>query len=610
MMKGFAKKGKYLAMMLLAFSLIFAGCATGGSSEEDSAGINDQGGVAAIPFKMDMDSGKLTVGDGTGPVVANINGHTVEVVNGNSTLTQCLGTGPYECWLRVWNRDSDEYMANVFVTLSRCPDCDAYPWQLDNADAFNTSDPAFPTLSDAFTVHTSRDGFALIPGEVGAASPINTVGIAYVSDVYFPEILQDPSNPYGAPLRLMPSSVYKNDWMIMPQCGMRSQPWIFSGSFPDPQFEFWGTVVADYFPMTPIGDPRYNTTTKSTLYIILSDVVNTATTDPYISRFRNGTPQRSNVLAGFGAPGNVSVTTRSISGLQYYFGLTLGMEASDWMENQVYADYRVADGYYYYGVVSTLISWDSNVATGISISGNTKKTGGTALTASYQWLALNVPVDYNQDKYSTYASLKFVDWAEQSHFASVSCRLNDPSLGTQNKFRFFPVSGSYIDDAGRKIWIMSSNIPKVMGQRGFAKVVWQGLTSYSGAYNIINSIDTGYIQDGIDPDVDIWAYTRIYKLNKNASAIGTGTEFRAETFSGFFDFRVYHNNKTMTGPVSGGPFAPGTDDIMDPTVPGGCSEEFCTLLGGLEVSNWQIRHRGNPIEGTYQAWNVGICIAP
>jgi hypothetical protein len=667
MMKGFVKKG----LVLMALALLVASCAPGGSQEGAASPKPDQSS-SLIPITMDPANHQLTIGDGNGPGTAVVDGHSIEIVDGTSTAAVCQddGTGNSNCWVRLWNRDTDDYMANAFVVTTKCAACTAGtggPHIFDNADAVNVYDPAFiPTINALDNAIGALNGYTTHDfASIGSAGQLNGAGITYVSDCLNDVSPDDAKkcNPFGARLKDFPSGAVqaKPEWMIGPKCGMKSELWNFGGSNLA-LFHFVASVKANWFPMNPIGadlipgtgddDPRFDFTNFNTVYISLA-ALDSPGTKPgsalYRNRYRPGSFQRSTILAGYGAPGGNSVTTIVRTGaVQKYFGINVGIEASNRLELMPHAS-KANKQYEYYKMVATILTWNPKALIQIDTGDSWKLTktggslfnsGGSANTITYQCVvaldcqnyftssAVELRPDYagSGGINTTAGYIAIMNWIDDYNGNGAWQYFSPDDIYSTMNGDLIKIKAAATYNAGTPtspVWVkVGREIPKRFGHRGFAKVKWQAGGLTDGGLHAVQMNNTGLIQDGIDAEPEAWAYMFIMKVNVAGLApVGTGTEIKLDYYGTFttyeylksnntFDTRTLYPpqpsppNGTNAGPAVADPIF--SDDNNTINVTSGSDQ---IVANGVEQVNKMLRHRAPGGKfGGFQAWNVGICI--
>lgn len=654
-MKGFVKKG----LLLLALGVLIAGCAA--PAEEDAISSSKDGNIEGIPMILDPANQKLTIGDGSEnyKIVQTFDGHSIQMMNGGTGGgSACVsdGAGNSQCWIRLFNRDSDEYMANAFAMYSYCESCTLTNHIMDNFDAANLSAAGDlcwdsvkqePKVLDACTVHLpATTTFANMGGSTpittSSTPPYNGGAIAYVSDSFFPELAASPQNPFGAPMHVLQSitTPVKADWMIAPQCGYGSQMWDFGGT-DTTQFPFWVTVKAAWFQMNPFGDngvvgggnddPRFDFQNYDTWYLVATDLVSSTLDTTWQKKFRPGSIYRSNVLAGYkpawakaaaGWTAGKSTFDLPVStGVQKYFAVNVGLDAANRLENQVMG-LRTNLQYEYYQQIGTLISWNNRVIQHNASAGwLLTKAGGTRFQQKATPLCVvQSGCDDNMNN-SSGTDIRFDPAA-----VATAAAINTPNagyVGTINKnpmatggywsyfnygesYTYVPMDGTWdeitigpVDPADVR------NIPKSFCIRGFTKI------------RCMNNHDaTCVTQDGPDSDPELWLYQIVFK--GQASALNLGTDIKLETHSQYtaeiyrrvigglvdqFDSQDPHPTDNTT---NAGPFK--RDVVTYFNIIDGMTVTVGSNSGTIAFGNKAIRHRGPVKSASHQGWNLSVCI--
>lgn len=596
MMKRFEKSGKLLALAFLAVALVFAGCTApgGGSSSSESApaGTDSQGSYGTVPISIDGESGRMEIGESGLYDVISVDGRSVEVKNGDTSISgglgQCSGSGgDVQCWIKVINRDPDEYMANVFLYGTACTDCvDAV---MDTAD-----------LSHGGTTTASGDSIVDVPPEIGG------VGVCYAEDGVFPARFP-PFNEFGCSSFDTPGVNDKPIQHLHPECGQRSELWDFGVQAA--QYHFTGYVEADFFPFNPAGadrtpgtaddDPRYDFENYTTIYVMLSELDNVG---PAVYRY--GSYLRSTALAGYGA-----ATDGVTLAPGRYFGLSLAIEYPNRIEGRPMAerDLFPANGYEYYNQYAMFFRYDPFVVEKVA---GTHKTGAGSIVrdgAQYMCFDVNDCTGIGKQSYS--------------HLDPISEGTNVYSgpgwIGTYRSiatnFAYFGTRNYYWDNTAltpAKLYA-SGLVPQEGGHKGVAYLdtVWAGQSLWS--------INTGIrmTQEGVDaaPEMPISFW---YFWVKGTS--GEGSSFWVDTFGSFTQFNMAHTALTYNPSGTKG----GTDDWTDYCAPyytGGDQVHFCEpgqptsvyVVGqGVENMNPNIGQQGEltPGRGGIQQWPAYICV--
>jgi hypothetical protein len=614
MMKRFVNGGKIVGLMLLAAGLIFAGCAgpngTGGSSES-SAPAAVQNSYGAVPISLDPKTGDFSIGAGDGlSDITMVAGHTVEIKNGSTSIVAGKGncgagggTGDVHCWIKIINRDSDELMANVFLTGSKCKNCGTAT--MDNADNVN-GDTTKPIGGTALSV------------------PINGNGFCFAEDGKFPS--KRPFNFYGCSTVFTPGS-YKPVQMLHPSCGQRTEMFDFGNQVA--KYSFYASVAAQYFPWNPLGpdltpktgddDARYNFQNYTTVYMILTDF-NTAPSGKAL--YALGSWKRSNILAGYNPAGGAVSGVSLVPGT--YFSVNVAVEAPDRIESYMMADKNLfpsnPNGYEYYNQSAIMFRYNpaavervKAVHKGFAYGAGAKypcyTAGNCTATGSELYQHLDVIVDNTNSLYG-------VGWI--AFYRSI------PENFILYGGNAFSLSVDYLTDNGGKIHITKSAYAcRECGHKGFAKVN-HAFVGGSIKWSNTNPANPAMTQDGIDaaPENTINIY---HFFTRGADVVGNimhgrGSEFRADTFGSYTQFNLVHTNSTLfPGGTKGAP----SDDWTDYCAPfyvGGGNIHYCkpaepvasyAVYQGVENQSPLILQGGEAVAGSkggIQTWGVYVCI--
>lgn len=605
-MKRFEQGGKLLGIALVALALLFAGCSQP-SSEEGSAA--SPSGSSAVTIPMEMKDGNLIIGDGAGLGVAKLNGHTVEIRNGD---TGCFAAGDVaNCWVRVINRDAAVYMANVKVKLNGCTTC--LTASMDNADALNgnTTHPIIPV--PPYT----------LGGDFGASTGVNVFnGTEFMlvedGDYRFSAM---PFNKFGAPLHTNPSGSVKPFQTLHPTCGARSILWDFGGQTVN--YRFYASLTAQYFNATPWGPDqipgngddtdaaRYDAVNSSTYYVQITDLADKfGAANPRRAWYRIGSNVRSNVLSGYGAilPG------RAILANNRYFGVNVSAEYPNRMEGQIVGTSVGFTNYEWYSQFAYLLRYDPKTVRRVTANGKTGGAVGTAITAGTQTtcMAANCTNGLLETFRENDVPASGYGWGYISTSEGVPTASNFTWVGT----------GQYLTLLGGIANVNATGIaPQYFGHKGRAQI----RHNVGGPAVTITSAATAVTQDGVDaaPELTLAMYFFQVKLKGSGNIVGRGSEFSIDQFSGFTSYSLGYTNGTLW-PESGFSTSGGSDDWLGycwPFTAGhtGNLEMGCDpvasmfdykIYSGNESSNVLILQSGEstPLYGAYQAWNAYICV--
>jgi len=603
-MKTFAKVGNFLALAILAAGLAFGGCQ--GQDESSSEGPAPAGtqNYALFPITITpgIEPGRagLEIGeDGLGAVII-INGHSVEIVNGDTSIVggegRCAdyGFGDVHCWIKLVNRDSNEWMTNAFIVGTNTQNyIDA---TLDNCD-----------LADAVGGDTCKPiGGPDIP------TPATGVGICYAEAGVF-ENRTEPYNEYGCPVQGTTTDAVKPFQMLHPECGAKSELWDFGVQVS--QFTMFGSVIADYHPINPLGNPDFDFNNYATVYLMLVDLDDV---NPGMGIWRIGDARRSTVLAGYGAADSGASIPRDD-----YFVVNFGVEFADRIETYHMADRTQVGGpsnlgYEYYYQYSVLMRYNPRAVGTVQSAHKTLqgKVWGPGLWEHCQ-IGLNcslLEMEFNDHLFPLLPADSFEDTSEG--WVGFYRRL------ASNFDRYFTtaVGVDYTTAGGGVIhWSYYMYIPQEMGHKGVAHInrayvgksisyhYWGG-TTYSPDSKVI-------AQQGVDPDIDAWLGVWYFYTKPGAS--GLGSEFMVEVYSSYTQFNLAWTDVTLE---PGGPHGGLSDDWIDYCWPMEAGPHGCD---GAKTAADYIVHEGKetvnlnlPLGGTdahggpggVQAWNVYVCV--
>lgn len=573
MMKRFEKSGKWMGLVLVALGLLFAGCA--GPSSEEGASASQSGQTMGIP--VEVNNGNLVIGDGSGSAVVALRGHTVEVANGG---TACANAGDAStCWIKVVNRDSDEYMVNTIVRTSFCSTCSG-AMQFDNAD-----------LTNGNTTHTP-----VIDGNVGAPSPINGAEFCVVEDGAYNYGPTAPFTAKGCQTHAAPVSSIKPYQSLNPSCGARSVLWDFGGQT-TPNYRFYVDVRGTYLPWNPLSDGRYEFQDHTTTYIMLADYADKIPGAPNRSWYRLGSYIRSNVLSGYGGPAKATMVARQ------YFAVNVAIEYPDRIESRAMGDKSRFTNYEYYIQFAALIHYNPAVVQRITANGKTTK--GTAFNYGAGTSGIGDVCTLNncgkgKETYRGYQDPTGSQTGEGVGFIFTYEQISN------NAFSYFSISSVYATvNGGKATALAGSELPAQFGHHGVAHLAL-GAHSYAS---------TGVIQEGVDakPEMPLAMYS--FKVQPTATS-GKGSEFILDQYASYTGFSYGWTNETMAGG-----FYAGTDDWASYCWPmyGTPANQGCDLLRPTsdyiiysqnENSNPAISQTGFavPLKGAYQGWNAYLCI--
>jgi hypothetical protein len=610
-MKRFASDGRILALILIAVGLMFAGCAApseNGGSAESAAPADIQSSYGVVPISINGGNGALTIGsqaDGLSDVTT-VGGHNVEIVSGSTSIVGGKGTcsgimGDVKCWIKLVNKDPSSGMYNVSLNADSAKNCiNCGTAVFNNADNVNGD--------------TTR---AVGGGNID--TPILGSGFCYAEDGNFGG--NKPYNAQGCSTYYTPSNSYKPIQTLHPACGQRSELLDFGNpADPTARYTFWASVSATYFPWNPVGadgvpntaddDARYDFQNYTTVYMIIADLANV---NPGSGRYLWGSWKRSNVLAGWGSPGNGSGTNLAAG---TYFGVNVAVEAPDRVENYYMADVQHLTsnprGYEYYFIHSIFFRYNPFVIERVRAthSGQPIKSGAQDLCATpalcqvlgYESNSHLEPVADGSNSFYGFGWVALYRW-EQS-----------------DSFYYYAAYSSqdYNTDAGGVIHIaQSAKVCQECGQKGFAKMnrAFLGATIYS---TNTSAAKPAFTRDGPDPAPENTIMVYHFFVKSNA-APGLSSELKVDTFATYTQFQwALHTSQTSLLP--GGIFGGDWIDYCYPFYTGGGNVHYCQMpfvpanyvVGQrLEKMNPNILQSGESVTGGaggIQAWNTYVCV--
>ena len=391
MMKRFETKGKILGLMLLALGLVFAGCVSDGDSSDTEAAVNSTP-VQGQGIPMLYDNGSLVMGDGAQSYLFDLGGRSVELLNASSVtsngscFTDGSGVGAL-CDIVLINLDPDEFMTNVRVELNTpvapdyvTPETDA---TMDNADyvggvATNPSPPFSPDKNAGSVANISA----------------GAVGMCYAADGAYANINDTPYNDGGCRTYAVRDRVKPNQ-MIHPECGSEQSQWDFGNEAA--RFYFWANIVADWHPVNPMSDGRYNFADRATFYVSIVDLSDPiwayGKTAPNYYQF--GSYQRSTVLAGPDPATGVapSLGWNPVGG--ELFAVNVSADYADRIEAQAMG-VGATPNFEYYKQLAYILKWNPNTVTFVTGS----RTIPSTIKTIPGGVQLNEAGSYSNSNYS------------------------------------------------------------------------------------------------------------------------------------------------------------------------------------------------------------------
>jgi len=620
-MKRFVKNGKIVGLMLMALGLVFAGCAgpggSGGSSET-AAPATTQNSYGAVPISVNGENGDLTIGSGSGlSDLTLIAGHTVEIVNGSTSITggvgKCTGSaGDIKCWIKLINRDPSFGMYNVSVSADPlalgCINCGTAVF--NNADLVGTT----PTR---------------VVGGPNVDTPILNSGYCYAEDGEFGG--NPPFNAKGCSTNFTVGTNPKPIQVLHPRCGQRAEMLDFGNpAAPTARYTFWASVSADFLPWSPFGadgirgtgddDARYDFENYTTVYIILAGMTNDRP-----GRYIMGSWKRSNAIAGYGAPGNVSGTNLTPGA---YFGVNVAVEAPDRLENYYMADVQHMSsnphGYEFYILSAIFFRYNPFVVERVRNAAHAGKTYIKPQARDMCFVYPNSPCG-NTLNYQSYSHLEpvadggnsFYGYGWVALYRNVDLQL----------FGYYATGAAttYHTDNGGLIHINTgAKACQECGQKGFAKMNRAFLGGTISSANT-SAAKPAFTRDG--PDAEPEQTVMVYHFYVKNNTVGKGSEIRADVYSTNtqfqFELHPYPEKSTL---VPGGfnldwadycwPFnlAPGAQGIVRY-----CPKPFVwtsniTVFQSKERMNPAIHQSGESVSGPsgsfggIQAWSTYVCV--
>jgi len=612
MMKRFVKNGKIVGLMLMALGLIFAGCSgAGGSggSSETAAPATTQGSYGAIPISVNGGNGDLIIGaEGGLSDITMVAGHTVEIINGSTGAGKCTtGGGPggdIKCYIKLINRSRNVGMYNVSVNANpakACVNC--------GTAVFNNADNVGGTPTRVI-------------GGPNIDTPILNSGYCYAEDGNFKA--GAPFNAAGCGLQYTTAN-NKPIQSLHPQCGQRTEMLDFGNpAAPGSQYTFWASVSATYFPWNPNGlngvrgggddDARYDFQNYTTVYIILAGMTNDRP-----GRYLFGTWKRSNAIAGYGAPGNVSGANLTPGS---YFGVNIAVEAPDRVENYYMADITHmasnGHGFEYYTLLGVFFRYNPFVIERVRNATHTGKAYIKPGAKDMCWNYPNTPCATTPN-YESYAHLDTLADGSNSFYGFGWIALyRIPEMD----FAYYTqgATTTYRTDGGGAIQLLTGhNVCKECGQKGFAKM---NRAFVGGAINGTNTSTAmpAFTRDG--PDADPEQTVMVYHFYVKNNTVGKGSEIRtdvASTNTQFaFELHAYPQKPTY---VPGGFYNDMNDYCYPFDLPGASyATSYCQspqvianliVAGGKEKMNPAILQSGESItggQGGIQSWNTYVCV--
>jgi len=601
MMKRFKEIGKWTGLMLVACSLLFAGCAQDSSSEEGALG-SDSASSLGIPVEAvvgaDGNVDELIFGNGGDSGMAQFDGHTVEIINGSTGCT--AGPSP-ECAIRVINRAKDHYMANTIVYTNQSGDASA---QFNTADYDETLTNMHSAPPDGSSIDARND-------DVGYTASVEGGGYCVVEDGMYGTGYDNPFNMEGCECRFMPANTYKPYQMLEPNCGNQEVHWDF-GNHAAGNFPFFAQIQTEWWPENPHDDARYDFQDRTTMYLMITDLEDTMTAT-YKDWYRIGSYRRSNILAGWNAAGagnsadsgvSFGATTTGVNGnsdAREYFALNVAMEYPDRIESYDIGDKGNFTNYEYYTKLALVITYDNEVVERVTADGKTRagKGNGTNVAAGglEQCSTGNCGIGLE-----TFRGMESPG-GSNTNFQDGKGYILTYEFRFTTGFTWLAANGSYSTVSGDVVMdYYGGRIPANAGQYGVANVRMDPIHAFTATYpDTIFYYNSAVIQEGVDEDPDLPVAMYFFKI---IGEPGDGTWMRSNMFASDSQPELQWTN----GTIEGG-YGAGSDDTLH-DVPFSGVDQGTIVAASLEQSNPNISHTGFAIagNGAYQAWNVHICV--
>ena len=550
-MKSFWKVGKWMAVLLSATVILFAGCLGPSRSSDDNAIPAKGGEVGAkyvYKFSVTPEQGKLDIEPvvmGTG-IVSGLFGHTVDVTSppcawdgGNNRLT---------CTVQVKNKSKNYYMANMRT----------WSYQNSNPLGATLSTPDFPNTADGTTTTWTQPG----------AVPLNDAGKAgycYVEDGKWKKSSGKNFWPKGCQTHGYKTvlDTWATNQMIHPDCGTQTVTWIFTtqaapytfytalvniGTTGSPPGDHSAQGDPGWYPENALNDSRMDLTHKS-LFVVKPyklDMVCPAgwscTTGGGEGKW--GCYSTSNaVLEGWKIGSAYCSTPLDTSvGLAAgrYFAVDVGIEYADRLESQNHTGLQNDTGpstcFEWDYSLQALYTWDPTILrTATAISGYTGNTSST-----YMEITTN-------HKYSLFSGENGGGEDDENSYRDTDAGLRDYVSDVGSNFWYLKRSLTL----GAKMTFISSTktalLCTVASSTKYTPVLQMpndGIGWYGFAK--MNSNCTTYTNDGIDADVDLWLgmhYMRVYPTAPS----GSGSVIKLESDSDFSGLVLYSSNCTRAG---------------------------------------------------------------
>ncbi len=601
MMKRFKEIGKWTGLMLVACSLLFAGCAQDSSSSEEGALGSDSVSSLGVPVEAIVGADgdtvyveELAFGNGGDSGVGVFGGHTVEVINGDSGCT--AGANP-ACWIKIINRADSHYMANTRIYTDQSGDDTA---QFDNADF----------AADGTNLHSAPpdpDKDTAITGDYGYTEAVEGGGFCVVEDGKYGTGYNDPYNLYGCETRPLTNNQQKPYQMLAPDCGSREIQWDF-GNHAAGNFPFFAQIDTEWWPENPHDDARFDFQDRTTLYYMIADLEDTMTAT-YKEWYRLGSYKRSNVLAGWNQGGNGNAGDSGVTfgatitgpngntDAREYFALNVAVEYPDRLESYDVGDKSNFTNYEYYYKFSTVTTWDPDVVEKVSAAGKTR--GGKGLGTGLVGGAVQICNDCGKGL-ETFTGMEG-NVSDSTIAAASGYILTYEFRQSSNGFTWMYSGDAYSTVNGDVVYdYYGGNVPGNVGQYGRANVQMTPTHAWTSVYpNTIFYSNSAVNQQPVDEDPDMPLAMYYFKVVGEA---GDGTWLRSNMDTANSQPELQWTNGTITGG-----YGAGSDDTKHdyPFGTGGI------INNGLEQTNPNITHSGFAMPGAggaFQSWNVHVCL--
>jgi hypothetical protein len=348
--------------------------------------------------------------------------------------------------------------------------------------------------------------------------------------------------------------------------------------------------------------------------MILADVANT-----HPGRYVMGSWKRSNIIAGYGSPGNVSGVNLAPGA---YFGVNLAVEAPDRLENYTMADMRHLtsnpQGYEYYSMGEILFRYNPFVIERVRALSHPGQDYLKNQAQDLCFIYPNIPCG-NTPNFQSYSHLEPVEDLSNAYYGFGWVGMYR-AIAEDFIYYASTTTIGYQTDAGGVINIApGAHVCRECGQKGFAKINRAFLGATVTANNTSAS-KPAFVPDGVDAEPEnTWMVFHFF-VKSNAVA-GMASEIRASSFATYTQFQfAIHTSQTSL--IPGGPLmAIDWDFYCYPFDLSGGAIQYCsTPLGwssslvifqGLERMNPNILPSGEAVTGNsggVQTWSTYVCV--